>query len=231
VQAVLPQNKQHRSMLYRTLQRHGAVFAPAGDSAIAAHFGRPDEAETARRLAIADLSPLSRSGFKSKDTVAWLQSQGVVIPEQPNRAQVQDDGSLVARLSNDEHVILASLAGSDLPARLDAAWQLDTSRMCYRMPRAHSYAWLTVTGEHGSTMFSKVCGVDLRPHKFARGAIAQTSLARTNAVLIRADIGATPAFYVLADSASAEFLWMCLIDAMQEFAGQAVGLNALQELE
>ncbi len=230
MEAVLPHNMPRRSMLYRVLLQHGAVFEHVGDGAIAAHYGRPDELDTARSLGIADLSPLNRSGFKSRDTVAWLQSQGIVVPEQPNRAQAQDDGSLVARLSNDEHVIMEALRGSDLPTRLDAAWRIDAARMCYRMPRAHSYAWLAVTGEQSSTMFSKVCGVDLRPHKFARGDIAQTSLARINAVIIRVDIGVTPAFYILADSASAEFLWMCLIDAMQEYAGQPVGLNALHEL-
>jgi len=230
VQAVMPQDVKHRSMLYRVLLEQGAVFTNIGDSAVAAHFSRKDEAQAARHLGIADLSPLPRAGFKSRDTVTWLQSLGVVIPEQPNRATVQEDGSLVARLSNDEHVILSSLGGSGLPARLDEAWQIDTSRMCYRMPRAHSYAWLAVTGEHGSTMFSKVCGVDLRLHKFAPGDIAQTSLARTNAVIIRADMGGTPAFHVLADSASAEFLWMCLVDAMQEFQGIPVGVDALRTL-
>ncbi|MDH3715740.1 MAG: sarcosine oxidase [Gammaproteobacteria bacterium] len=228
--AVLPQNVQHRSMLYRTLLNHGAVFASIGDSAIAAHFGRDDEARAARQLGISDLSPLPRTGFKSKNTVAWLEKQGVAIPERPNRSTVQNDGSLVARLSNDEHVILASLGGSGLPARLDEAWQIDTSRMCYRMPRAHSYTWLAVTGEHSGTMFSKVCGVDLRLHKFPLGEIAQTSLARINALIIRADMGSTAAFYVLADSASAEFLWMCLIDAMQEFTGIPVGVDALRTL-
>jgi sarcosine oxidase subunit gamma len=229
-EAVLPQNARHRSMLYRTLLDLGAVFTGTGDSAIAAHFGRPDEARGACRLGIADLSPLPRAGFKSRDTVAWLETQGVAIPERPNRATVQDDRSLVARLSSDEHVILASLGGSELPARLDETWQIDTSRMCYRMPRAHSYTWLAVTGEHSSTMFSKVCGVDLRLHKFPVGEIAQTSLASINAVIIRADMGSTPAFYVLADSASAEFLWMCLIDAMQEFTGIPVGVDALRAL-
>jgi sarcosine oxidase subunit gamma len=217
-------------MLYRTLLNHGAVFTSTGDSAIAAHFGRGDEAQAARQLGLADLSPLLRTGFKSRDTVAWLEAQGVAVPERPNRATVQDDGSLVARLSNDEHVILSSVAGSGLAARLDAAWQIDPARMCYRMPRAHSYTWLAVTGEHSSTMFSKVCGVDLRLHKFPAGEIAQTSLAQTNAVVIRADMGSTPAFYLLADSASAEFLWMCLIDAMQEFAGIPIGVDALRTL-
>ena len=73
-------------------------------------------------------------------------------------------------------------------------------------------------------MFAKICGVDLRPHHFADGRIAQTSLAKMSAIVIRADLGRTPAFHLLADSASAEYLWGCLLDAMAEFDGAPVGL-------
>ena len=47
-----------------------------------------------------------------------------------------------------------------------------------------------------------------------------------NAIVIRADLGATPGFHVLADSASAEYLWGCIVDAMEEFGGALVGLAA-----
>ena len=49
-------------------------------------------------------------------------------------------------------------------------------------------------------------------------------------IVIRADLGRTPAYYVLADSASAEYLWGCLMDAMEEFSGAPVGLLALRQL-
>jgi sarcosine oxidase subunit gamma len=49
-------------------------------------------------------------------------------------------------------------------------------------------------------------------------------------IIIRADLGRTPAYYVLADSASAEYLWGCLMDAMEEFSGAPVGLLALRQL-
>lgn len=39
------------------------------------------------------------------------------------------------------------------------------------------------------------------------------------------------AIYLLADSASADYLWPCLADAMQEFSGTAVGLTTLRRLE
>ena len=37
-----------------------------------------------------------------------------------------------------------------------------------------------------------------------------------------------PDFYLLADSASGDYLWDCLLDAMMEFEGGPVGLAALQ---
>lgn len=229
--ATQPTNHLRRSMIYRILHDAGAHFeACAGAAAIAWRFGDgDDEAERVRRMGLADLSPLPRTGFKGKDTPQWLAAQGVVIPDAPNQAHRQDDGAVVLRLSNDEHVILNHLSTeSGLPARLDEVWQLDPDRMCYHMPRAETHCWFAISGERASEMLAKVCGVDLRADKFAEGSIAQTSLARINAVIARHDLGTTCAFYVLADSASADYLWPCLIDAMREFGGDPVGLAALR---
>jgi len=79
-------------------------------------------------------------------------------------------------------------------------------------------------------MFAKICGVDLRPKSFADHAIAQTSVARTNCIVIRGDIGAMPAYHLLGDSASAGFVWSAVLDAMAEFGGVPVGLDALLRL-
>jgi len=221
-----------RSMIYRTLEKAGARFETLEDCAVAVSFGVGDEAETARRMGIGDLSPLARTGFKAKDTPAWLSGLGVRHPDAPNRARQQDDGALVARLSADEHFILSDLAGrSDLVSRLDGAWVIDAERRCYPMPRAHSHCWFVLTGRHTPEMLAKVCGVDLRPQKFANGWVAQTSVARLNAIVIRNDIGETTAYYLLADSASADYLWPCLLDAMDEFDGRPVGLDALLALD
>ena len=102
--------------------------------------------------------------------------------------------------------------------------------MCYQMPRAETHCWLALTGASVPEMLAKVCAVDMRPHKFPNHRIAQTSIARTNGVITRHDLGQTPCFYVLADSASADFLWPCLLDAMAEFKGAPVGLKTLQAL-
>ncbi len=221
-----------RSMIYHVLNSYGAVFEPIGESAIASHFGDvAAETEQAKTMAIADLSPLPRTGFKGPDTPDWLKEQGVDIPGAPNRAVTRGAGMIIGALSWDEHLILSSLSGDNgLCAKLNDGWRIDDGKRCYLMPRADSHAWFALSGAHAAEMFAKVCGVDLRPQKFENGAIAQTSLARLNAVIIRNDLGSTLAFFVLADSASAEYLWACLLDAMVEFDGALVGIAALRNV-
>jgi len=232
-----PTAHPRRSFLYGTLQQAGARFAPLHDAAIAVDFGRPIEAEVAqaRRMGIADLSVLPRTGFKGAGTVEWLTAQGLAIGPDSNRAYLQPGGELAARLAPTEIFLIDSLAGTgELIRRLNAAWGWgsETPRRLigYPMPRAESHAWFMVTGERAPAVFAKICGVDLRPHRFAAGGIAQTSVAKMSAIVIRADLGGTSAFHLLADSASAEYLWTCVLDAMAEFDGAPVGWSALREL-
>ena len=227
-----PTEQPRRSMVYRMLLDHGAEFEPHQDTAIAMRYpSNENELDNAKTMGIADLSPLPRVGFKGKDTPSWLLEQGVLIPDKPNQARKQTDGSLVLRLSDDEHVVLSDLGlKSNATARLEQKWQLEPDRMCYHMLRADTHSWFALSGMHTSEMLAKVCGVDMRPHRFVGGQVAQTSVARTNAVVVRNDLGLTPVFYVLGDSASADFLWLCLLDAMDEFNGGPVGLAALHLL-
>ena len=89
---------------------------------------------------------------------------------------------------------------------------------------------MLVAGEHSATLFAKICGVDLRPQHFADGQIAQTSVAKMSALVARADQGRTLAYHLLCDSASANYMWDCLLDAAAEFGGGPVGLRAMQGL-
>ncbi len=98
------------------------------------------------------------------------------------------------------------------------------------MPRQDSHAWFLIAGEHAAALFAKLCAVDLRTDKFARGRIAQTSLAEVSAIVVRDDRGAVPAYHLLADSAAAEYLWDCLIDARADFDGRPVGWSAVRDL-
>jgi len=186
-------------------------------------------------MGIADLSVLPRTGFKGAGTVEWLTAQGLAIGPDSNRAYPQAGGELAARLAPTEIFLIDGLAGTgEFVRRLNAAWSWGGEKprtlIGYQMPRSESHAWFMITGKHAPAMFAKICGVDLRLHRFAVGAIAQTSIAKMSGILIRADLGDTAAFHLLADSASAEYLWTCVLDAMAEFDGAPVGLWALRKL-
>jgi sarcosine oxidase subunit gamma len=141
-----------------------------------------------REMAICDLSPLPRLGFKGKGALEWLREQGVAVGDEDNRAYTQPDGSLAARLAPTEALILGGLSSEKaLSARLERDWSIDTAPDCYAVPRGTANFWFLITGQRAPEMFAKLCGVDLRPHKFPVNAIAQTSVARSVGIIIRAD--------------------------------------------
>ena len=194
------------------------------------HEPPPVAADTtvAARMGLADLSLGPRTGFKGPGAMDWLAGQGLAIGDAANVAYPQANGLLVAKLAPTEALILDCLGGDGAGVdALDRAWSLETARGCYLLPRRDSHVWLRVAGDAAPAMFSKICAVDLRPARFSNHAVAQPSVARLNAIVVRDDLGATPAFHLLADSASADYLWRCLIDAMAEFGGVAVAEDAL----
>ncbi len=222
-----------RSFAQERLQAAGARFEDLGQSAVAVSFrNATDELVTAKRMGLADLSPLPRFGFKGPGTCKWVKTRGVSIPEAPNLAAVQDDGGLALRLAQEELFLLGSLqAGAEDPAELEVAWQASHAKQKgFPLPRQETHAWFMITGSNADAMLAKLCGVDLRPAKFANMAIAQTSMARMSAVICRHDLNGTLAYHLVFDSASACYLWDCLIDAMAEFQGGPFGLTALRNL-
>ncbi len=231
--SLAPESLSRRSFVTRELVELGAEFAEIGAAACAMTCGASPEAEAkrARELAICDLSPLPRTGFKGRNTVPWLAGVGVVVSAEDNVTALHDDGARAARLAPGEVLLLADLAAtSTLCERAAAAWSPDPDPGSYPVPRADTNCWFLISGHHGAEMMAKVCGVDLRPHKFAAGAVAQTSIVRLNAIVLRGDLGNTLAFHILSDSAAASYLWENLRDAMTEFGGRPVGLAAVQKL-
>ena len=217
-----------RSQLSRRHIALGAEFEQIGDTLLVSNYGSSEETAQAKNLALIDLSTLPRTGFKGAGTTTWAASQGVKIPQQPNLALLQKDQSLAVRLSHHELLILSNIDHlSTQIERLDAT---AVGPQTYTLPRADSHCWLAVTGSQAAEMFSKVCGVDLRPHKFANNTVAQTSVAKASSIVIRHDLGTTHCFYVLTDVSAAEFLWDCLIDAMLEYDGGPMGVASMREL-
>jgi sarcosine oxidase, subunit gamma len=223
-----PDDLPRRSFVQRKLVARGARFVEINGGMAALDYGELDESDAAVRLGLADLCVLPRTGFKGRKVIPALEAQGVELTV-PNQAIRQADGGIAAVLAMTEVLILAPL-GADASQihMLERGWSLDQADGWYLAPRQDSHFWFALTGEHASATVAKLCGVDLRLNRFADLGIAQTSVANSTCVVVRGDLGKLPAFHLLGDSASASYMWDCLLDAMAEFGGRPVGLAALQ---
>ncbi|MNB92680.1 sarcosine oxidase subunit gamma [Pseudomonas sp. BF-B-30] len=180
-----------------------------------------------QQCAVVDLTEVPRVGFRGTDSAAYLLARGFTLPDSPNRAVTQADGSHVARLSQTEYLVLGSLLDrGERIADEEARWEMDHNAN-YLLPREDSHGWLVLSGVHIAEVMAKLCGVDLRPQAFAPGAVAQTSAARINVIVINLGSVATPVFQILFDRASLDYFKGALMDAMREFDGMVVGIEAL----
>lgn len=180
-----------------------------------------------QQCALVDLTGVSRVGFRGADSAAYLLARGFVLPDAPNRAVTQADGSHVARLSQTEFLVLGSLQDrGERIADEEARWEMDHSAN-YLLPREDSHGWLQLSGVYIAEVMAKLCGVDLRPQAFAPGAVAQTSAARINVIVINLGSVASPVFQILFDRASLGYFKNALMDAMKEFDGAVLDLEAL----
>ena len=231
-----PQSLTYRSPVYRKLRELNAEFVEVNGYAVAMTIGEAaTQAAATRQLSLCDFSGLSRLGVKGPGTCAWIAKQGLTVPAESNRALLQSDDTLLARLAPNEILILGDLDQQSLATeRLSTAWHsVDDPAAAPRgfiVPRQDSHAWFRFTGSKTAATLAKLCGVDLRTKSFENLQVAQTSVARLNAIVIRDDIADIPAFHLLADSASAGYWWECLLDAGAEHDMRVVGLDALRKL-
>lgn len=174
---------------------------------------------------LADLTDLPRVGFRGAHSAEYLRSRGFVLPDAPNRAVIQADGSQVARLSQTEYLLLGS--PEDHGQRMadeEARWELD-HQANYLLPRQDSHACFQLTGDHLCEVLAKLCGVDLSPQAFDPGAVAQTSAARINVIVINSGTVQQARLHILCDRASQEYFRGTLEDAMQEYSGLATAVK------
>ena len=217
----------YHSLLATEQNARKARFQDLAGISVVSDFGE-SEAERERaysNLSFIDLSPLPRAGVKGNKLSQWIDSKGYEVGEESNRAYTQRDGVLVARVSPGELMLFSNPAE---PSIKFMTHSLEATYECYPVQRQDSHYWFALTGTHTPAMFAKLCSVDLSPEIFPDHSVAQTSVARTSAVIVRHDIKNMPCYYLLGESSTILYMWSSLIDAMNEFGGQMLGLSALQ---
>ena len=199
----------YRSLLDPVHDAAGAHWQRLGNYRIVADYGenRQQRILAFERLALIDLSPLPRLGYKGARVTDWLETQQLQFSAQANKAVVQADGSLLGRLAPNELLWLADPA---FPGRDPGVEIPDAGRNCYSINRRDSHYWFALSGTQTASMLAKVCGVNFAYSSFQSGRIAQTQVAKTSAIVVRNDVGQTPLYHLLGDSSLVCYLWACL---------------------
>lgn len=182
--------------------------------------GKLPDTENHTQPALYDLTLSNRAGFRGGDIDSWLQEALGVSAPPINRARITQPGLLVVRLSATEILVQEDIddqqgACAQALANVGTESILKRQPYLYYLPRQDSHACFLVSGAGSAQLFAKLCAVDLRYHKFPNLGVAQTVIARVNAIVVRRDYAAAPGFLVLVDSSLAEYLWDCLVDAMK----------------
>ncbi len=195
-----------------------------------AHYGdETGERASAQKLAICDLSLLPRCGYKGSGAGSWV-SQHLEFPAQPNQALAFSSDALIARLSRDESLIVDSLLAPGVVEKITNKHVAEIPERCYALPRQDSHGLIALSGAYAPEVLATLCAVDMATRQFAPGAVAQTSLARLGAIVVRHFSSSTPLYYLFADHCAQTYLWNVLRDALAEFSGDTVGLAAMSSL-
>jgi sarcosine oxidase subunit gamma len=148
------------------------------------------------------------AGFLSAASAA----AGVELPLEPNTTRrngsvtalwLGPDEWLIAAPQGEERVLVPALRAS-LGDRHAAVVDLTESRTV-----------IAVSGAHARDLLAKGCTLDLHPRVFPVGACAQTGLARTGVLLHLVD--ETPTFEIAILRSFADYMWVWLADAAQEY--------------
>lgn len=204
------------------------------DSPLALHLAQADAATTQNgydlshalelplpaALTLRDCTHVARAGLKGRGSAAWLARQGVAVPAAPNRAARDASGCIVARLGNEDFLVIGThTTHSERPAQLMAHWQQEhdagTRDIGFPTPKQYSHVLLHLTGERAPDLLAALCAVDLRLGYFADDAVAQTMAAGIVATFLRCDLDGRTGYLILVDTSLALYFWEALVDAAQ----------------
>lgn len=111
----------------------------------------------------------------------------------------------------------------------DAASQTDDLAAVIEV--THGRAEIALIGPQSATLLSRLCGLDFHPDHFPNLSARQSSVAKTNQLIIRRDLGYLPAYSLIGDRSLAVYLWEAISEAGLDLDLQPAGWEAVEMLQ
>jgi sarcosine oxidase subunit gamma len=191
---------------------------------IVERFGANDEAR-ARSAGIADVSHLSRMGFKGQGVADWLVEQDLPVPAQPNTWAPLGNGGLIARLGLNEYLLEDGIS-----SRAQA-------KLAHREPALRVYPVLrqdlaiVLCGEAIDELLLQTCNVNFRALDLADRPVVLTSMAGVAVTVLPGERLGRPYYRLWADGTYGVYLWETLAGIAAELGGGPVGLAVIDEID
>jgi sarcosine oxidase gamma subunit len=180
-----------------------------------------------RDLAVCDMSATPRCGLWGLGAEAAFRALGYSIPLS-GEAALQNDRALLCRLGGRHFLALSDARASPVTF---AASGFAVAPQCCDTAHEHATADLLVVGERARRLMAHFASLDLRDRSFPNLSFAMTMLLSVDALVVRWDIGAIPAFRVFVDASLATTLAEEIDRLLVLLDGAFVGPSALAGLD
>lgn len=147
-----------------------------------------DRSTAGGHVRVVDASDRARTGLKGAGVSGWFGSLEFPLPSGVNTS-LHTAGLVIARLGAEEFLVASTAAAADrtvrrLEVRFDEA-RAGLPSTAVRVPRQSGSACLSFSGAGTATLLSRMCSLDLGDAALPDGAVRQTLVAGSTAILVR----------------------------------------------
>jgi sarcosine oxidase subunit gamma len=176
-------------------------------------------AEQARnQVGLADATGRGLLCLRGRDVGSALRSVWDAGSLQAGEVTQVPEGAL-ARLRADELLWMALTPSTEigaLEARIAAS---PRTGLVTVTDVTHGHGLFQLVGQRAPDVLAKLCGLDFEAAAFPDQHVAQTSLAKVTALILRLDVSGGRAYWVMVERSLAVYMWETVWAAMREFEG------------
>lgn len=188
--------------------------------AIANRYSDPDvESRHAVKLAICDVSCLSRFAIKGAAAANTLTAKGIELPSSAN-SWSRHDATLIMRLGNTEFLLEDPIGIQQCKGLSEQLQSGDGVHVVLR-----NDASFILSGELLDELLAQVCAINLSGPTLADNRLAMTSIAGVSVIVLRQEIAGRPLMRLWCDGTFGVYLWETLLEIIKELGGGPVGIN------
>lgn len=166
-------------------------------------------------LGMADLSCLTRCGFKGAGAAEWLQSQGLPVPDRPNSWLKLPEGGIIARLGISEFLIEDSLESAVSPSLISQSVPAQV------YPVLRQDLAIALCGEAIDELMRQTCNVNFSALSLAEAPVVLTSMIGVPVTIIPGK----QIYRIWCDGTFGVYFWQTLLEIAAEMGGGVVGID------